>query len=362
MLKEYSSVKNAILRESLFVLLVTSIPCSLAHGEIYFDDFTDEAQPYEYRLTIGGQMSFEADGLAFVASSPAGIEVITEDGALPASDSWSIRAEFTINALNGLGLAGVGITSPDRWAAVLAAERDQEYGVAQNFNPDKLEINNGDITESELFGAPFVVQMDFTGDSLSGYFWRPETPTDVIAIEYGRSLSGSPGLPRLANNGSDMTYRAIWLSESLLPLPTGFEDVGDLDGNEIINVADIDLLATHIRGDKDVAFDLNGDGELDLNDQSTLIEEYLGTQLGDANLDGTIDFADFLALSASFGQSGGWTDGDFDASGDVQFPDFLFLSKNYGAETQAIAAVPEPSGLLLLIAASSWVSWRRRKR
>jgi hypothetical protein len=176
---------------------------------------------------------------------------------LPNSDRWSIRAEFTVNRLTGLGLAGVGITGPDRWAAVLLADHDREYGVGQNFNPDKVKINGVDEDGVQLFGAPFAVQMDFTGDSLAGHFWRPDSATDITTIEYGRMLSSAPGPPRIASNGTDVTYRAIWLSESVLPLPTGFEGVADFDGNEIINANDIDLLAAQIEGDQDISFDLS---------------------------------------------------------------------------------------------------------
>lgn len=68
---------------------------------------------------------------------------------------------------------------------------------------------------------------------------------------------------------------------------------------------------------------------------------------GDANVDGVVDFADFLMLSSSFGASGTWRDGDFDQNGVVQFPDFLLLSANYGPVPGAVATVPEPAGLPL---------------
>lgn len=76
----------------------------------------------------------------------------------------------------------------------------------------------------------------------------------------------------------------------------------------------------------------------DPRDQSKLIEVYLGTQLGDADLDGQVDFADFLVLSARFGGAGVWADDGFDASGDVPFADFLILSNNFATEALAVAA------------------------
>ena len=54
--------------------------------------------------------------------------------------------------------------------------------------------------------------------------------------------------------------------------------------------------------------------------------------VGDANLDGEVDFQDFLKLSANFGSIDQvWGDGDFNSDTEVNFSDFLVLSENYGA-------------------------------
>ena len=76
---------------------------------------------------------------------------------------------------------------------------------------------------------------------------------------------------------------------------------------------------------------------------------------GDANLDGEVNFADFLTLSEHFGEGSshdrrGWDEGDFDGNGEVDFPDFLILSENFGAVAAAnpsAAAVPEPTAVSL---------------
>ena len=48
---------------------------------------------------------------------------------------------------------------------------------------------------------------------------------------------------------------------------------------------------------------------------------------GDCDLDGDVDFQDFLHLSTNFGATdAAWADGDFDVDGDVDFADFLALS------------------------------------
>ena len=54
--------------------------------------------------------------------------------------------------------------------------------------------------------------------------------------------------------------------------------------------------------------------------------------IGDTNRDDVVDFADFLVLSANFGNPTeyGVADGDIDENGIVDFADFLLLSSNFG--------------------------------
>ena len=70
----------------------------------------------------------------------------------------------------------------------------------------------------------------------------------------------------------------------------------------------------------------------------------VGTLRGDTNVNGKVQFADFIILSNNFGGPGKWTKGDFDANGLVQFPDFLSLSANFGesVRSRSTASVPEP--------------------
>jgi hypothetical protein len=52
---------------------------------------------------------------------------------------------------------------------------------------------------------------------------------------------------------------------------------------------------------------------------------------GDANHDGTVNFADLLILAKNYGGAGKtWAQGDFNGDGVVNFADLLVLAKNYG--------------------------------
>ena len=83
---------------------------------------------------------------------------------------------------------------------------------------------------------------------------------------------------------------------------------------------------------------------------------------GDADLDGQVQFTDFLLLSSNFGMPGEWGDGDFDDDGEVAFGDFLILSQHFNQSmTPGLrpVAVPEPRGCLLVVVAMATFARRR---
>jgi hypothetical protein len=105
---------------------------------------------------------------------------------------------------------------------------------------------------------------------------------------------------------------------------------------------------------------------------------------GDANLDGTVNFNDLLALARNYNVSGAnvtWGVGDFDYNGIVNFNDLLALARNYNQALPAgaipgatpafeadmaaafAAAVPEPGmGLVGAGACGLAVLGRRRRQ
>lgn len=135
--------------------------------------------------------------------------------------------------------------------------------------------------------------------------------------------------------------------------------LGDLDGSGLVNAADIDLLYDHVPS-TDPEYDVNGDSAVNQQDVDVLVCTVLGSQYGDTDLDGDVDFYDFLTTKSSFGMVGvaGWADGDSDGDRDVDFLDYLTTKGNFGwpglglAPAGGPAATPEPAGMALFLAAS----------
>ena len=144
---------------------------------------------------------------------------------------------------------------------------------------------------------------------------------------------------------------------------------GDLDNSGTTDADDIDRLLANYGPATDWLLDLNVDGLVDMSDLTIMVEEIVGTLMGDANLDGVVDGLDFVVWNDNKFTSGtGWASGDFNGDGITDGVDFTIWNSfkfqsgsggnpyNYNP-----SVVPEPSvsivGMLFGLAL-----FRRRRR
>lgn len=102
----------------------------------------------------------------------------------------------------------------------------------------------------------------------------------------------------------------------------------DLNHDGLVDGNDIDWLAAGIRRN-DLRFDMTNDGSVSIVDLIHFVQAQLGTQIGDANLDGSFDSGDLVQVFQSgeyedgiVGNSG-WADGDWNGSGDFDTRDLV---------------------------------------
>ena len=148
-------------------------------------------------------------------------------------------------------------------------------------------------------------------------------------------------------------------SLELISMPGDFNTSGNID------VEDIDVICFRL-GQSQPRIELTGDDTLGLDDVNQLITGIIGTRPGDVDLDGNVDFEDFLVVANNFGGTGNWTNGDFDCNRQINFQDFLTLAENFGysasEEMVAAASVPEPTTFSLAFLASIFVALRTRRK
>ena len=255
------------------------------------------------------------------------------DGQKIAPDNhWSIRARITGQSSSN-SLVAVGIDSY-HWAAGIYKDSQVSLGLGNPFS------SNGGNRRHDFF-KPWVVQLDVFPDRLEAYRWPADDPGSVDSATWSNSESIAAGRPSFGGNwGGKPLFHEVVVADS--PMGVG----GDFDLSDELDLDDLDALSEAIRsGENDPRYNLTNDEVVDLDDLDVWLADLKQTNHGDANLDGTVNFEDFLALSANFGTDGGWQQGDFDADGSVGFSDFLKLAENFEqpAAAMAAASVPEPT-------------------
>ncbi len=237
--------------------------------------------------------------------------------------------------------------------------------------------NSGDPLVPNLFGRQVIAfSMQFNSPGPTALAHEAQaTPGDsgapVFVVEGGvwklagllHSVTGTSG--QVAYNDrsfiSDLSFYDDQINRFLFK-------AGDFDQDFSIGAADIDALFAAIGSENpDAGFDLNNDMSVDQFDADFLVQSILGTQYGDANLDGRVDGDDFRVLKTHLNLSGGWAMGDFNGDGVIDVLDYGLFRSNFGFGIEAGEVgsapmlVPEPAAAAVMLLGLGGLAMRRRR-
>jgi hypothetical protein len=140
--------------------------------------------------------------------------------------------------------------------------------------------------------------------------------------------------------------------------------IGDVNGNGILDATDIDQLSEQVRmGTNDLLFDFNADALVNDLDRQFWLHDLKQTYFGDGDLSGSFNTADLVQVLAS-GEyeddvelNSTWLTGDWDGDGDFTSGDLVVALADGGYEQgprASTAAVPEPTGIMMAMAAAAF--------
>ena len=260
--------------------------------------------------------------------------------------------------------------------------RTVRWGVSRvtgtNFTADS---GRGDVSsfQTDFFAPGSVVETSaqaVTGDSGGGVFQENGGVWELVGLIHAIGLKENQPQRAASAIFGGVTFLAELqdYADQIRSIADFEPEPGDFNGDGEVTADELDDLLFAINdGDQfdSCHYDLTGNGSVTHSDFDLLLEE-AETLVGDANLDGTVGFEDFLLLARSFEEENvGWANGDFDGDNSVNFGDFLLLSRNFGDSFQpsvggsvSAFAVPEPSSRCLasLVFVLAFAGRSRRKR
>lgn len=223
-----------------------------------------------------------------------------------------------------------GAGTPLPWPDVQHIDVRFSETVTVNGSPLKLIHEDGRIADIEHF--------EYRATDHSAH-WRLAAPLapgrwtlrleTTIVDAFGNALDGESNQAGLGS-GDGLPGGLFEWTIAVLP--------GDLSGDSVVDLLDLNLLASGIRTASRTT-DLTGDRISDPRDVIYLVHEVLESSIGDANLDSRFDSADLITIfqagqfeDAIAGNST-WSQGDWDGDGDFTTSDLVFAFQMGGYMT-----------------------------
>ena len=272
----------------------------------------------------------------------------TEDGAYNLSRTQPYYdPDGSVNDLNGLRINLLAVNRETDWKWAIPSE-DEWYKAAYHANdgdtdnyfdyPSSSNAAPGYVNDSGNLSGTTIPFIDGVTDPGNYATYNGDGGTHGIGSPYYRTEVGEW-------ENSDSPYGT-------------FDQGGNVfEWNEAV----IDVLFRGLRGG---SADYNGDDSLHASlryyDNPVLENFHVGFRVvqvpepplltGDADGNGVVNAADYIALKRHMGQDSGalLANGDFDEDGDVDWADLQLLQAHYGDTSAGSGTIPEPATLSLL--------------
>jgi uncharacterized protein YjbI with pentapeptide repeats len=245
------------------------------------------------------------------------------------------------------------------------------------------------LTKEQLYSTTSYQQRNLQGiglyeNNMSGWNFSDQDLTNAIlccsiltnANFAGANLKGADfhnvSLDSAVFNFQTLYNQWTEFPEGFDPQAAGLTFVaspsGDFDGSDVLDAADIDLLARRIREEGVLGlpvlfwqfemFDLDMSSAIDAEDHRIWVHDVKKTWFGDANLDGLFDNVDLVSVLQAGEYNDGryrnssWATGDWNGDGEFDRADLVLALQDGGyaqGPRAALAAVPEPATLALLL-------------
>ena len=337
------------------------------HADTYIDSDVDFSPFVDVQFMAPATIHVSATADIFQGAT------FTGPGKIVGGDDSSIWLHNLANAMTTLESSGhvelgnafdpTGVV----WADTLRLTDDNssiafDLAGAQSNANDRLTLQ-----QARLDGS-LIVRLDGAYQPTLG------TTYQLIQVANGFELGGEQfddfQLPTLPGGLSfDLSYSANAVTLEVISAMLS----GDFNQDGVYDCADIDALVVAIsNGTNDANFDLSADGVVDLADRDLWLAEAGANNLtsgnayllGDADLNGTVDGADFLIWNTNkFTSVAAWCSGDFDANGTVDGGDLLLWNANkFTSSDSQLSTVPEPALATAFVAFLALFTCRRSVR
>ncbi len=223
-----------------------------------------------------------------------------------------------------------GAGTPLPWPDVRHIDVRFSEAVTMNGSPFELIHDDGRIAAVERFeyrASDYSAHWHLAAPLAPGQ-WTLRLKATIVDV-FGNALDGESNQAGPGSGDGLPGGLFEWTITILL---------GDLSGDSVVDLLDLNLLASGIRT-ASRATDLTGDRVSDSRDVIYLVHGVLGSSIGDANLDGRFDSADLITIfqagqfEDSIAGNSTWSQGDWDGNGDFTTSDLVFAFQMGGYTT-----------------------------